>query len=265
MAAGTHGGRDVVTPSAIETRSPTSRERLVSAAIDLIREHHREPVAARDVFAYLHPRSVAERAGVSRGLIYPHWGDPSEDGVDAFDRFLSEVTDELWTLVTVPDDLADLADLLPDELGEVVSTLANYELERFLGDDGTGRSILALSLYAIGSSADTPVSVAHMAKLYERILPKLGRELRPPLSYDDVAFSLMALLDGFVLHLPAMSHVITRRHQWSSAPEAEGDDGWTLFAIAVEAIVLHMTRPLPAATVDRDDSASGRTQDEDPV
>lgn len=243
----------------------------MQAAIELIREHHRAPAAARDVFAFLNPRSVAERAGVSRGLIYHHWGEPDADGSDAFDRFLAEVTDELWNRVTVPEDLGDLADLLPDELGEVVSTLANYELSRFVvdDDDGTGRSILALSLYAIGSSADTPVSVARMAKLYERVLPRLGRELRPPLTHEDLAFSLMALLDGFVLHLPAMRHVITRRHRWGSAPAEEassvedaGTGGWTLFAIAVEAIVLNTTRPL---AVDPGEEPSGGAQHEDPV
>ena len=254
------------------SRPATSRDRLVQAAIELIREHHRTPAAARDVFAFLHPRSVAERAGVSRGLIYHHWGEPDADGSDAFDRFLAEVTDELWSLVTVPEDLAELADLLPDEIGEVVATLANHEIGRFLDDDGTGRSILALSLYAIGSRADTPVAVERMAKLYGRLLPRLGRELRPPLIHEDLAFSLMALLDGFVLHLPAMDHVITRRHRWGAAPaeatvpaeDAEAG-GWTLFAIAVEAIVLHATRPLPATEGEQGGEPSGGPQHENPV
>lgn len=258
------------------SRPASSRDRLVEAAIELIREHHRAPTA-REVFAFLNPRSVAERAGVSRGLIYHHWGDAEADGSEAFDRFLAEVTDEMWTRVTVPEDLADMADLLPDELGSVVVALANYELDRFLSDDGGVRSILGLSLYAIGSRADLPVSVARMAKLYERVLPRLGREIRPPLTYEDFAFSAMALLDGFLLHFPAMGDVVTRRHRWGSTQtrpgegaaelSGEGPDAeqWTLFAIAVEGIALNMTRPLPAADAEPSDEPSGGAEHEDPV
>ena len=241
-----------MTPAKPEPAQVSSRDRLVEAAIDLIREHHRAPAAVRDVFAFLNPRSVAERAGVSRGLIYHHWGDVDSDGSEAFDRFLSTVTDELWNRVTAPDDLADMADLLPDELTAVVATLADFELARFVDDEaeGTGRAILALSLYGIGSHADTPVSVGQMAKLYERILVKLRRELVPPLTHEDLAFTLMALLDGFVLHLPAMETVITRRHRWRAVEAAEGgesNDEWSLFAVAVESMVLHMTRPVPGS------------------
>jgi AcrR family transcriptional regulator len=204
-----------VSPTGQGASPVSSRDRLVEAAIALIREHHRGRSDARDVFAFLNPRSVAERAGVSRGLIYHHWGEADSDGSEAFDRFLSTVTDELWNRVTGPEDLGDLADLLPDELSDVVGALANYELGRFVEeDDGTGRAILALSLYGIGSRADTPESVAKMSKLYESLLPKLGLELLPPLCHDDLAFALMALLDGFVLHLTAMEPLIARRHRW---------------------------------------------------
>ena len=94
-----------------------------------------------------------------------------------------------------------------------------------------------------------------MAKLYERVLPRLGREIRPPLTYEDLAFSAMALLDGFLLHFPSMGHVITRRHRWGSDHGDAAEPGqWTLFAIGIEGVILNATRPL-----------SGGPQLEDPV
>ena len=228
------------------TGASSSRQRLIAAAIELIAEHHRGSAPARDVFAFLNPRTVAEHAGLSRGLIYHHWGRPDVEGSDAFDRFLESVTDEIWNRVTAPGELAQLADLLPDELADVVVALADFELTRFLyEDDGTGRATLALALYGIGSRNDLPTSVGRMAELYDRILVKLGREMVPPLTTYDLSFALMALLDGFMLHRESMGDLIRARYRWGRAEGLDGTTEWSLFAIAIEGIVRNMTRPLP--------------------
>jgi hypothetical protein len=77
----------------------------------------------------------------------------------------------------------------------------------------------------------------------------------------------MALLDGFVLHLPAMETVITRRHRWQpvAATEGRADDEWSLFAIAVESIVLNMTRPFTGTAVEPGAGPSSPAEQQHPV
>jgi len=233
-----------------------SRDRLVRAAVELILEHHAETPDPRDVFAFLTPGAVAARAGVSRGLIYHHWGAASgeagssgETESEPFSRFLAAVTEQLWLEVAVPEDLADLADLLPDNLSDVVVALSTFEQARLTGPDrALARAILALSLYGVSSPADTGRSVDRLARLYERLFVKLGRETVPPLTTEDVAFTVMCLLDGFTVNEPAMPETVFRRHDWQPAIEpATPDLDWTLIAIAVEAIALRMTRPVEGA------------------
>ena len=66
------------TPSA----SPDSRQRLVNAAVELTLEHYDAGTGVRDAFAFLTPGAVAARAaraGLSRALIYHHWGRSEND------------------------------------------------------------------------------------------------------------------------------------------------------------------------------------------
>ncbi len=65
------------------SRAELSKERLVDAAVEMVVEHYDGALDLRDVFSYMTPGSVATRAGLSRALLYHHWGD-GDEGVDAF-------------------------------------------------------------------------------------------------------------------------------------------------------------------------------------
>lgn len=229
-----------------------SRERLTRAAVELILEHHGVDTDPREVFAFLTPGAVAERAGVSRGLIYHHWASPEPGGPEPFTRFLHSVTELLWQEVSLPEDLADLADLLPDNLSDVIAALAEFEMVRLTGPDrASAHAILALALFGVSQPENTGRTVERLAELYRRLLPKVGREPVPPLTEGDLAISLMCLIDGFTLNEPALHEQMYRHLDWEPAVEPETPDlPWTLFAIAVEGIVLRMTRPMRGAPED---------------
>jgi AcrR family transcriptional regulator len=223
-----------------------SRDRLVRAGIELILEHHRNASDPREVFAFLTPGAVAERAGVSRGLIYHHWSEAGPDGADPFTRFLVSVTEQMWEDVTVPEDLAELADLLPDNISDVISILSSAELDRMSGADREmGRAILVLSMYGIGSAENTERAVDRLEGLYGKIFAKLGIEPVPPLEVRDVALAIMCVLDGFTVNQPALGDVVSRAYDWQpEVPGSGSGNRWTLFGIAVESIALNMTRPI---------------------
>ena len=121
---------DELTPP---TRPQDSRARLVDAAVELVIEHHESHRGLREVFAHLTPGAVAERAGLSRALLYHHWGDTEAEGSGAFERFLADVADRLWELPAVPEELEGLADVLPPKLGDVIAILCDHELDRSTG------------------------------------------------------------------------------------------------------------------------------------
>lgn len=249
---------------------PGSRDRLVAAAVELILEHHSDSLDPRAVFSFLTPRSVAERAGLSRGLIYHHWGAGEIDGSEAFSQFLGAVADELWHAVSIPEDLADLAAVLPDNLSDVVATLATVELERLSGaQDALWRTISVLLLYGFGSVESTE-GLDRLSALYRRVLEKLDREPVPPLDERDIAFAVMCLLDGFTLNRPVLAGMVDRVHPWTpTVPPVNGDGGWTLLAIGIESLALNMTRPIARASTARDSAvrlepehAPGQADDE---
>jgi AcrR family transcriptional regulator len=230
-----------------------SRERLISAAVDLALEHHETGAGLRDVFAHLTPGAVAERAGLSRGLIYHHWGDPDAVGSEAFTRFLSAVSDELWARSAVPDDLATLADLLPDNVSDVLLALTDYEQGRFTGRDrATFRASQALVLHGALPEGEAEVVVLRMAALYEALGAKLGLEPVPPLTFVDVAVALMCTFEGFGLFQSVLYDRTVRRLRWTPHhPASTPEPDWSLLAVTVEGIVRNMTRP-----VDHGDDAS---------
>jgi len=227
-------------------RRVDSRERLVRSAMELILEHHQPGTDPRKVFAFLTPGAVAERAGVSRGLIYHHWASSDPDEPEPFTNFLHTVTERLWQEVAVPRMLDEVAEAMPDNLSDLVTALAAYELDRLTGPDrAEAHAVLALSLFGVSQPKDTGGTIERLGELYTKLLAKLGREPVPPLGIEDLAISLMCLLDGFTLNEPALHDEIYRPRDWepSVKHEAEGQV-WTLFAIAAEAIVLRLTRPI---------------------
>lgn len=236
-----------------------SRDRLVDAAVELVVEHHRAGTGLREVFAYLTPGAVAERAGLSRALIYHHWGD-TEQGTGTFEAFLVEVADRVWELPAVPEELEELAELLPANLSDFVVTLSEHELDRAVGPDAAlFRAGQAITLHGAVPHNGGPETIRRLGLLYEALGARLGRRPVPPLTHEDLARTISSVLEGFALNHNVLPDMVGQRVPWHPAtpPEQVGSD-WTLLSIAVEAILLRMTEPVPGPDREADQAPTSR-------
>lgn len=224
-------------------RGAESRERMVDAAVELVVEHHADAAGVREAFAYLTPGAVAARAGLSRALLYHHWGD-DPDGRGAFAAFLGEVADRLWELPAVPEELAELARALPDRLDELVPTLCDHELERATGDQtAVFRAGQAMVLAGVLPRHAGPETVRRLAVLYAGLAERLGIEPVPPLTYEDIAAAVSATIEGFVLTANILPDRMLDRVEWHP-PGSDDPVQWRLLSIAVDGVLRNMTRPV---------------------
>ncbi len=247
-------GRDADEVTHRTRATADSRGRLVDAAVELVFEHYAADIDIRDLYDYLTPRSVAQRAGVSRGLIYHHWGGPDRDDPDgdgdeggAVDRFLQEVAASICRRTAGAAEAPDAADLLPDRLSDVLVALSDFEMERIRGD---GRAALqatqAMTLNDLWPPGEADAVRAKGEELYVRLADKVGREPVPPLEVADVAHAMSAIVEGFALMARLHPEDYDRAFAWQGAegpPEAV-DDSWSLLAVVAESIVVNMTRPV---------------------
>ncbi len=235
--------------------------------MELVFEHYAAEVEIRDLYDYLTPGAVAQRAGVSRGLIYHHWGGPDRDEQDgdgdesgAVDRFLEEVAASICRRTTGAADVVEAADLLPDRLSDVLVAFSDFEMDRIRGD---GRAALqatqAMTLNDMWPPGEADVVRRKTEELYVRLAQKVGREPIPPLDIADVAHAMSAVVEGFALMARLHPEDYDRSVAWQGregSPESV-DDVWNLLAIVAESVVLNMTRPVP-----RDGSGNGRARNE---
>ena len=215
--------------------------------MELVLEHFRGDTNLRDVYDYLTPRAVAQRAGLSRGLIYHYWGDPDDDGGAAVERFLADVSAQLWMQSASTTQLTDAAESIPDRLSDVVLALTAYEMGRITGE---GRALMqasqAMTLNGNWPDADAEDVVARLTRLYSLLGEKVGREPVPPLTFEDIAVAMSAVLEGFGLIHNVHPERSTREFEWTSRTDepSDPDARWGLFAIVVEGVVVNMTRPV---------------------
>lgn len=236
-----------------EPEPGSSRERLLEAAVDLVLEHFRGDTRLRDVYDYLTPRSVAQRAGLSRGLIYHYWGDPDEDNSEAVERFLGDVSARLWLQSASTDRLTGAADLIPDRLSDVLLALTAYEMSRITGPErALMQASQAMTLNGNWPESDADEIVERLTRLYELLGAKVGVEPVPPLTFSDIAVAMSAVLEGFGLIHNVHPERTTREFEWTSrsGPASDPDARWGLFAITVEGVVLNMTRPIELESTD---------------
>jgi AcrR family transcriptional regulator len=227
------------------SRGEESRERLVDAAVELVVEHYDQRVGLRDVFAYLTPGAVAQRAGLSRALLYHHWGDTEHDGTGAFEAFLAEVADRLWSRPVTGQDLPGQAVSLPRNMSDVVMAVADGQLARARADAASWRAGEALALHGVVPAQQGVRAVEELAQEIVVLLAWIERGPVPPLTAIDLAAACSAVFEGFVLSDLAVPGLNTDRVEWTpSQPPEATDGGWTLLAITLESMLLHMTRPL---------------------
>lgn len=230
-------------PSDDQDRAASSRERLVSAAVELVLEHHGAGSGLRRVYSYLTPGSVAERSGLSRALIYHHWG--GTDGGDAYADFLADVTREIWRRAADPGRLAgELPDRL-DNLSAIILSVSDVELDL---ERGPNRPLLRASTsLALAGAVDHEGSedvVDRLSHTYRALGELLDLEPVPPLTFDDIATAATCVFMGFVLTAETVPDLVAHRYRWSPIQPSAGDaDGWPMLAIVLESLVDAMTRP----------------------
>lgn len=236
-------------------RGAESRERLVDAAVELVVEHYDTHLDLRDVFSYLTPGSVAERAGLSRALLYHHWSDAGDDGPDAFSAFLAEVADRLRRRSSVPEDYEALAGALVGP-SDVLLAMVDHELDRPGGlRSAWWRATQSLNLHGVVSAASGDEVITRLAGVYELLGQYFGLEPVPPLDWKDLAVAIASTLNGFALTVRELPGSADRHYDWTPrTPLEHADRDWTLLAIMVESIVLGMVRPLPGSQVQPTDN-----------
>jgi AcrR family transcriptional regulator len=223
---------------------------MVDAAVELVVEHYDTRLELRDVFSYLTPGSVAARAGLSRALLYHHWGGPGQDGADAFSSFLAEVADRLRERSSAPEDYEALAQHL-DGPSDVLLAMTDHELERAGGlQSAWWRATQSLNLHGIVSAGMGEQVIDRLAAVYEMLGAHFRLEPVPPLEWRDLAVVIASALNGFALTAREVPGFAQRRIDWSPRTPLEHDEqGWTLLAVMVESIVLGMVRPCPDSTL----------------
>jgi AcrR family transcriptional regulator len=231
------------------SRAEQSKERLVDAAVELVVDHYDRELELRDVFSYLTPGSVAARAGLSRALLYHHWGD-GDEGVDAFSAFLVEVADRLRARSSVPEDYERIADHL-DGPSDVLLAMCDHELDRPGGlRSAWWRATQSLNLHGVVSAEQGQEVIGRLAAVYEVLGAHF--ELTPvePLGWEEIAVAIASALNGFALTVREVPEHGVRRYDWTPrTPLERQDHEWTLLSIMVESLVLGMVRPLPGSSV----------------
>lgn len=137
------------------------RERLLSAARELIFDQFEHGMPIGVVFAHITPAAIAERAGVSRGLIYHHWpGDP-DSGVVPMDRLVTEVLESVFARAEDVQDLTDAASALPDDIGWAIRSYTDDALRHMtgVGSGNAWRVRTILNLCGAPVTSDVPTTV----------------------------------------------------------------------------------------------------------
>lgn len=227
----------------------SSKQRLVDAAVELVLDHHRGGVELRTAFGYLTPGAVARRAGLSRALIYHHWG----EGEDAVSELLGVVAGRVWRLGTDLDGVAAATEALrsrepgdaPLTLADVVVALAGFEIDRLVGDlRPATRAMQTLMLNGLVGAEEVETFISGVAGLYEALGDELGLEPVPPLGWEDLAFAVSTVAEGFGYGVNLREEALVREFEWSPAgADATPSPGWNLYGVIVESMLRRMVRP----------------------
>ena len=208
------------------------------------------PADPRVSLAYLTPGAVAERAGTSRPLLYHHWG----DGTDAFRNFLDDVVAEVWRRSSVPDELAEVADAVGSDPAEQVRVLGNLEAGRLSGPRGPlVRAGQALLLDGLVDAAAVRSVTDGLAEMYRALAAAGGFVPAGGLTYAEIATAIELVCEGYWLQGNVLADRLERRFSWCSrvaglsGGSVTPTDDWTLFAIAVDAILAALLRPVDDA------------------
>jgi AcrR family transcriptional regulator len=205
-----------------------TREALFRAGAEMLTES-----TARDPFAGIRIRELCERADYSTGAFYAHWPNAQAFYDELSAHFMSDV------LVDDFDELKARAREAGEQPGAgAVLDLAEDDLRLLLENPHWDAVELLNLTLARTTHRDSAVRGyrtidALTGRTYQLLLEPLGREPRPPLTWERIGVVLQGLVEGFgfrakvdaeSLRLPGLEH-----------PQ--------LYAQTVAAVLVSLTRP----------------------
>lgn len=204
---------------------------LLQAGAELILED-----ALDNPFAALRLRHLCERAGLSTGAFYLHWPSLTE-----YCRDLARHLTEEDELAFAPD-FAVLTELARGDLGDggltAIARVADRDLDLLISNP-LWDAMELVSLTWGRSSFQEQLARGYetidrrTGQIYGTVMERLGREPRPPLSWDDLGTILQALVEGFGL-----------RHKIDPASVPVSSESTVgLYATATAAVLAVLTRP----------------------
>lgn len=224
------------------TRSlAATRERLLATGLRMLHE--------RGLFvAVTHVRlsEVARAADLTTGAAYRVWGcqdDFHRDLAVAAVRHREEesIHETVQLIHAAVDGGAPLREVL--RLGAVAHL--------HQGRGATDPFLINLSLRTLGGSVPELAeaarvrhaeSMANFERLYDAMLGRYRRRMRPPLGIEALSASLAALTEGFAVQ--ALNQIPHPTYQLPNPPDGVAGE-WTLLGLAIEGIVERLTEPVP--------------------
>ena len=238
--------------------APQRAERLLAAGEQLLREHFSDTANTLGAgYQFVSPTQVAARAGMSKGMLYHIWG---RDGGKAFDNYIAELAERVINEYSLPDELRAAAKKLYDggaSWQQAIVLMSNFELDSQVHSTERRRAFLqSLSLCAyadclpVGQSLHRSASESYelLGTFYEYALHLYGLRLRHPggdgrpLTVVDLARTLSCVVEGFALEALHSPDVMEADIAWIVGDQPEP---CSLFAIAMQSLVLALTEPIP--------------------
>jgi len=226
-----YAGRGVVSRKAGKTHEEArerTREALFRAGAAMLTE-----TAARNPFAAIRIRELCERAEYSTGAFYAHWPNAQAFYQELSDHFMGEV------LVEDFDELQSRAREGAERPGaDAVLELAELDLRVLLGNPHWD-AVELLNLTLARTTEREPAVRGYRAldaltgQTYQLLMEPLGREPRPPLTWEGIGIVLQALVEGFGFRAKVDSDPL----------ELSGLAHPSLYAQTVAAVLASLTRP----------------------
>lgn len=208
--------------------------------------------------SHIRLQQVLRRAGLTTGAAYRLWPDQ-----DAYQHDLAVHATTWRDDSPTATTMARIAELIErgEPLAEVVRQGTAAHVEGFEKRDGRRQPtfLLALALRATAAHSDElrlasrrrhQQSLDEFADLYQRVMDRYGRRLRPGRSIQQLAEAMAAVGEGFALH--AIEGI---EHPRILVAGADGGTAeWTLYGLTIWSLIQTFTDDLPAV----DDEAAGR-------
>lgn len=224
----------------------SARQALLEAGRELLIERFLAgpgDVVASDVLGFLTPTTIAQRAGVARGVFYHHWGVGAEDDLTPFDRYVSELWPALWGGPTGFDLEAVVRDH-PGPIEQFILDACEIELHRYdePAEWARYKAGIAMGIFGIGVGVDgvTQMVLDELTLLYGFVLERFSRRIRPPWTIRDLAVAVFAAFEGSFM---ARAWGVEEIDQLVAADGAETCAPQSITATLVLGVVDRMTGP----------------------